>query len=145
MYETYLATKKMYHPAFVQQLIRREAGLRASNPLRSENMPFLKKVWQLPDGMDGVIFERNVNESVADAMRILEGYLYTNGVVIKLQKQTVNDSASRYERQRNGDPIQNYVESDVSQMQLLMARISGRDNDAIPTKPGSCITHAFIA
>jgi hypothetical protein len=30
-------------------------------------------------------------------------------------------------------------------MQSLMARISGRDNDVIPTKPGSCITHAFIA
>jgi len=145
MYKTYLATKKMYHPGFVQQLIRREAELRASNTLRSENMPFLKKVWPLPDGMDGVIFERNENESVADAMRILEGYLYTNGVVIKFQKQTVNDSASRYERQRNGDPIQNYVANDVSQMQSLMARISGRDNDVIPTKPGSCITHAFIA
>lgn len=145
MYKTYLATKKMYHPGFVQQLIRREAELRASNTLRSENMPFLKKVWPLPDGMDGIIFERNENESVADAMRILEGYLYTNGVVIKFQKQTVNDSASRYERQRNGDPIQNYVASDVSQMQSLMARISGRDIDVIPTKPGSCITHAFIA
>ena len=145
MYKTYLATKKMYRPGFVQQLIRREAGLRASNTLRSENMPFLKKVWPLPDGMDGVIFERNENESVADAMRILEGYLYTNGVVIKFQKQTVNDSASRYEKQRNGDPIQNYVANDVSQMQSLMARISGRDNDIIPTKPGSCITHAFIA
>jgi len=145
MYKTYLATKKMYRPGFVQQLIRREAGLRASNTLRVENMPFLKKVWPLPDGMNGVIFERNENESVADAMRILEGYLYTNGVVIKLQKQTVNDSASRYERQRNGDPIQNYVASDVSQMQSLMARISGRDNDVIPRKPGSCITHAFIA
>ena len=95
--------------------------------------------------MDGVIFERNENGGAADAMRILEGYLYTNGVVIKFQKQTVNDSASRYERQRNGDPIQNYVASDVSQMKTLMARISGRDNDVIPTKPGSCITHAFIA
>jgi len=145
MYKTYLATKKMYRPGFVQLLVRREAELRARNTHRSENMPFLKKVWPLPDGMDGVIFERNGNESVADAMRILEGYLYTNGVVIKLQKQTVNDSASRYERQRNGDPIQNYVASDVSQMQSLMARISGRDNDVIPTKPGSCITHAFIA
>ena len=95
--------------------------------------------------MDGVIFERNENGGAADAMRILEGYIYSNGVVIKFQKQTVNDSASRYERQRNGDPIQNYVTSDVSQMQSLMTRISGRDNDFIPTKPGSCITHAFIA
>ncbi|MDM3307256.1 T6SS immunity protein Tli4 family protein, partial [Citrobacter sp. Cb223] len=37
------------------------------------------------------------------------------------------------------------VSKDVSQMQSLMARISGRDNDVIPVKPGSCITHAFIA
>ena len=145
MYKTYLATKKMYRPGFVQLLARRERALREGHAIRSENMPFLKKTWQLQNGLDGVIFERNKNESAADAMRILEGYLYTNGVVIKLQKQTVNDSASRYERQRNGDPIQNYVARDVSQMQLLMARISGRGNDVIPTKPGSCITHAFIA
>lgn len=145
MYKTYLVTKKMYRPGFVQLMARREGELREGHTIRSENMPFLKKIWKLQNGLDGVIFERNTNESVADAMRILEGYLYTNGVVVKLQKQTVNDSDSRYERQRNGDPIQNYVAKDVSQMQSLMARISGRDNDIIPTKPGSCITHAFIA
>ncbi|MCS4271726.1 MULTISPECIES: T6SS immunity protein Tli4 family protein [Raoultella] len=145
MYKTYLVTKKMYHPGFVQLIALRENALRESETIDAQDMPFLKKVWPLPGGMDGLIFERNENEGAADAMRILEGYLYTNGVVIKLQKQTVNDSASRYERQRNGDPIQNYVAKDVSQMQLLMARISGRGNDVIPTKPGSCITHAFIA
>lgn len=144
-YKIYLATKKMYRPGFMQLMARREKELSESKTIRNENMPFLKKVWPLPDGMSGVIFERNKNASVADAMRILEGYLYTNGVVIKFQKQTVNDSASRYERQRNGDPIQNYVANDISQMQSLMARITGRDNDTIPTKPGSCITHAFIA
>lgn len=145
MYKTYLATKKMYHPGFKQLIALREKTLQNSKAIDAQDMPFLKKVWSLPDGMDGVIFERNENEGVADAMRILEGYRYTNGVVIKLQKQTVNDSASRYERQRNGDPIQNYVANDIIQMQSLMARMSGRDNDSIPTKPGSCITHAFIA
>ncbi|HFO0256002.1 T6SS immunity protein Tli4 family protein [Raoultella ornithinolytica] len=145
MYKTYLATKKMYRPGFVQLIALREKVLQNSKTVDAQDMPFLKKVWPLPDGMDGVIFERNENESVADAMRILEGYLYTNGVVIKLQKQTVNDSSPVYNQQRNGDPIQNYVARDVSQMQSLMARMSGRDNDVIPTKPGSCITHAFIA
>jgi len=145
IYKTYLATKKMYHPAFVQLIALREKALQNSKTIDARDMPFLKKVWPLPTGMEGVIFERNENGGAADAMRILEGYLYTNGVVIKFQKQTVNDSASRYERQRNGDPIQNYVASDVSQMKTLMARISGRDNDVIPRKPGSCITHAFIA
>ena len=145
IYKTYLATKKMYHPGFVQLIALREKALQNSKTIDAQDMPFLKKVWPLPTGMDGVIFERNENGGAADAMRILEGYLYTNGAVIKFQKQTINDSASRYERQRNGDPIQNYVASDVSQMQSLMARMSGRDNDVIPTKPSSCITHAFIA
>jgi len=144
-YKTYLATKKMYHPGFVQLIALREKALRESKTIDAQVMPFLKKVWSLPDSMDGVIFERNENESVADAMLMLEGYLYTNGVVIKFQKQTINDSSSIYNEQRRGRPARNYVASDVSQMQSLMARISGRDNDVIPTKPGSCITHAFIA
>ncbi|MBA0190741.1 hypothetical protein H0254_22435 [Pectobacterium odoriferum] len=144
-YKTYLATKKMYHPSFVQLIALREKALQNSKTIDAQDMPFLKKVWPLPIGMDGVIFERNENGSVADAMRILEGYLYTNGVVIKLQKQTINDSSSIYNEQRRGRPPRNYVARDVSQMQSLMARISGRDNDIIPTKPGSCITHAFIA
>jgi Tle cognate immunity protein 4 C-terminal domain/Tle cognate immunity protein 4 N-terminal domain len=145
MYKTYLATKKMYRPGFMQLLALREKALRESKTIDAQDMPFLKKVWPLSGGMDGVIFERNENESVADAMRILEGYLYTNGVVIKLQKQTINDSSALYNEQRRGRPARNYVARDVSQMQSLMARISGRDNGAIPTKPGSCITHAFIA
>uniref|UniRef100_UPI00384B820D hypothetical protein n=1 Tax=Raoultella ornithinolytica TaxID=54291 RepID=UPI00384B820D len=145
MYKTYLATKKMYRPGFVQLIALREKVLQNSKTVDAQDMPFLKKVWPLPDGMDGVIFERNENESVADAMRILEGYLYTNGVVIKFQKQTINDSSSVYNKQRRGRPARNYVARDVSQMQSLMARMSGRDNDVIPTKPGSCITHAFIA
>jgi len=145
IYKTYLATKKIYYPGFVQLIALREKALRESETIDAQDMPFLKKVWKLSGGMDGVIFERNENESVADAMRILEGYLYTNGVVIKFQKQTINDSSSIYNEQRRGRPARNYVASDVSQMQSLMARISGRDNDVIPTTAGSCITHAFIA
>ena len=144
-YKTYLATKKMYRPGFVQLIALREKVLQNSKTIDAQDLPFLKKVWPLTDGMDGFIFERNENGSVADAMRILEGYLYTDGVVIKLQKQTINDSSSIYNEQRRGRPPRNYVARDVSQMRSLMARISGRDNDVIPTKPGSCITHAFIA
>ncbi|EKX4009219.1 MULTISPECIES: T6SS immunity protein Tli4 family protein [Enterobacter] len=144
-YKTYLATKKMYHPGFKQLIALREKALRETKTIDTQHMPFLKKVWSLPDGMDGVIFERNDNGGTADFIRTLEGYLYTNGVVIKFQKQTINDSSSIYNEQRRGRPARNYVANDISQMQSLMARISGRDNDVIPTKPGSCITHAFIA
>lgn len=144
-YKTYILTKKMYHPAFVQFIQQREKELAAKKTVRIENMPFLKKTWPLATGNEGVIFERNDGASTSDFLRILEGYLYTNGVVIKLQKQTVNDSNSRYEKQRDGDPIRNYVEKDVRQMQSLIARISGRNDNEIPTTPGSCITNAFIA
>ena len=144
-YKTYLATQKMYYPDFVQLLALREKALRGSKTIDAQDMPFLKRIWPLPPGMDGVIFERNENEIVADAMRILEGYLYTNGVAIKLQKQSINDSSSVYNVQRGTRPVRNYVPRDISQMQSLMARISGRENNIIPTKPGSCISHAFIA
>ncbi|HCD8065767.1 TPA: hypothetical protein ND685_000406 [Enterobacter hormaechei] len=143
--KTYLATKKMYHPGFKQLIALREKALRESKTIDAKYMPFLKKIWSLTDGMDGVIFERNDNGGTADFIRTLEGYLYTNGVVIKFQKQTINDSSPVYNEQRRGRPARNYVANDISQMQSLMARISGRDNDVIPTKPGSCITHAFIA
>ncbi|WP_161606708.1 T6SS immunity protein Tli4 family protein [Tatumella saanichensis] len=144
-YKTYLATKRMYPPGFKQLIVLRKKALKNGYTLDAQDMPFLKKVWLLPNGVEGVIFERNENEGVSDAMRILEGYLYTNGVVIKFQKQTINDSSPRYLEQRGERPARNYVPNDVSQMQSLMARISGRENDDIPTIPGSCITHAFIA
>ncbi|MBT0731754.1 hypothetical protein HGT72_16520, partial [Rosenbergiella nectarea subsp. apis] len=58
---------------------------------------------------------------------------------------TINDSDPRYEKQRDGDNIRNDVAKDVFQMQSLMTRLTGRDDNEIPTKPGSCITNAFIA
>ncbi|HEX4500369.1 MAG TPA: hypothetical protein VH187_04235 [Scandinavium sp.] len=76
--------------------------------------------------------------------RILEGYLYSDGVVIKLQKQTTNDSSPRYEEMRDGDPVINDIAKDVSQIQSLMTRVRGRKSDDTPTTSGSCITDAFI-
>lgn len=145
IYKTYLATRRMYRPSFIQLIELREKNLRERKTIDIQDMPFLKKVWALPVGMDGVIFERNDNEGTADFIRVLEGYLYSDGVVVKFQKQTINDSSSIYDEQRRGNPPRNYVEKDVHQMQSLMARISGRSDDVIPTIPGSCITHAFIA
>ena len=144
IYKNYLATKKMYPPGFKQLIALRVKTLQNSKTVDAQDMPFLKKIWLLKDGMDGVIFERNENEGTADFIRTLEGYLYTNGVVVKFQKQTINDSSSIYNEQRRGRPPRNHVPNDVSQMQSLMVRISGRENDVIPTIPGSCITHAFI-
>jgi len=146
LYKTYILTKKMYHPAFLQFIQRREKELSVKKTVNIDNMPFLKKTWPLINGGDGVIFERNEDNSTDDVIRIIEGYLYSNGTVIKLQKKTINDSSPRYEkdRERRGGG-RNDVAKDIFQMQSLMTRLTGRDDNEIPTKPGSCITNAFIA
>ncbi|QKN82974.1 T6SS immunity protein Tli4 family protein [Scandinavium goeteborgense] len=144
-WKTYIATKRMYYPAFEQFIKRREREIANDIVIDPLNKPNLKQVWELPDGMKGVIFERNVDPGTNDALRTLEGYIYTNGVAVKLQKQSVNDSDPRYEKDRNGEPVRNFVPKDIERMKRLLARITGREEDDIPTVPGSCIADAFIA
>lgn len=144
LYKTYIATQKMYFPSFVSLIHRREKELSEKNTINPENMPFLKKSWKLTDGHEGVIFERNENESTDDAIRILEAYYYSNGVAVKIQKQTINDSSSRYEIERGGDMPRNNVPKDIGKMLSLITRVSGRSESNIPTKPGICIPDAFI-
>jgi hypothetical protein len=43
MYKTYLATKKMYRPGFVQLIALREKVLQNSKTVDAQDMPFLKK------------------------------------------------------------------------------------------------------
>lgn len=143
--KTYITTKRMYSPAFEQFIQRREKEIAQGIVINPLNKPYLKKVWVLSNGMKGVIFERNVDSGTNDAMRTLEGYLYTNGVAIKLQKVSVNNSSPRYEKDRGGDPIRNFIPRDIDRMNSLLFRITGRQEGEIPTTPGSCIADAFIA
>lgn len=48
IYKTYLATKKMYHPAFVQLIALREKALQNSKTIDARDMPFLKKSGRYP-------------------------------------------------------------------------------------------------
>lgn len=43
MYKTYLVTKKMYRPGFVQLIALREKVLQNSKTIDAQDMPFLKK------------------------------------------------------------------------------------------------------
>ncbi|QKN82973.1 T6SS immunity protein Tli4 family protein [Scandinavium goeteborgense] len=142
---TYITTKRMYYPAFEQFIKRREREIVNDIVIDPLNKPNLKQVWELANGMKGVIFERNVDPGTNDALRTLEGYIYTNGVAVKVQKESVNDSSQRYEKDRDGDPVRNFVPKDIERMKRLLARITGREEDDIPTVPGSCIADAFIA
>ncbi|MEX9251382.1 T6SS immunity protein Tli4 family protein [Pseudenterobacter timonensis] len=145
-WKTYIATKRMYYPAFEQFIQRRQKELEketVSNPLDG---PYLKKIWLLPEGLKGIIFERNESFLTPDSTRIIEAYIYTNGVAIKLQKESANDSAPRYkkDRERRGRET-NFIPRDINNIKKLLSRITGRQEDEIPTMPGSCIADAFIA
>lgn len=142
---TFISTKRMYYPAFLQFIQRREKELRNETVVEPQDGPYLKKVWKLPDGLKGIMFQRNESLITPDAVQIIESYLYTNGVAIKLLKRTYNDSSPRYEKERDGDPIQNFVVRDIDRMNNLLSRITGRQEDEIPKIPGSCVADAFIA
>ncbi|MFP2466732.1 T6SS immunity protein Tli4 family protein [Pseudescherichia vulneris] len=143
--KTYITTKRMYYPAFEQFIKRREREIANDIVIDPMNKPNLKGVRELPNGIKGVIFERNVDSGTNDALRTLEGYFYTDGVAVKVQKESVNDTDPRYEKDRAGDPVRNYVPKDIERMKELFSRIRGRQEDDIPSVPGSCIAEAFIA
>ncbi|WP_052130522.1 T6SS immunity protein Tli4 family protein [Erwinia typographi] len=145
-YNTYITSKRMYYPAFEQMLKRREKELSKTRTDNPANMPFLKKIWPLPAGMNGVIFERNLGISADDAIRTLEAYIYSEGVAMKIQKESINDLAPRYkkDRERRGSET-NYIPGDLDKLSNLLSRLRGREEDEIPRGAGSCIANAFIA
>jgi len=145
-YKTYIASKRMYYPAFEQMLKRRKKELSEIHTINPANMPFLKKVWPLPVGLDGVIFERNLDISADDAVRTLEAYVYSEGVAIKIQKESINDSAFRYQKDRERRGIEtNFIPEDIEKFNNLLSRIRGRKVDDIPRESGVCVANAFIA
>jgi hypothetical protein len=142
-----VTTKRLYRPAFEQKIRRREAELRRTRTVNPLDMPFLKAVHALPAGMEGVIFERNVNNSEPDVGRILEAHLYTNSVAVEIEVNADNGSAERYTERRNEYPelYQNTVQDKMAELTALLRRISGKKETEIPYQAGFCLPEIFIA
>ncbi len=140
-------TKRLYRPAFEQKIRLREETLRKEKTVDPQNMPFLKQVYPLPEGMVGVIFERNENGSVPDASRILEAHLYTNGVAVEVAMEAENGLSSRYDefRKQTPDVYRNSVPDKLAELTQLLKRISGKKDTEIPRQAGFCLPEIFIA
>ncbi|HAU5567069.1 TPA: hypothetical protein JD264_25185 [Serratia fonticola] len=138
--------KRIYHPAFKQKIRLREAELSATKTLRPLDMPYLKGVYSLPDGMEGIIFERNNSTQVVDASRILEAHLYTNGVAIEITLEADNGLSSRYDEERKLTPeiYGNTVPKKLVELIDFLTRISGKQENEIPQEPGFCLPELFI-
>ncbi|WP_118987739.1 T6SS immunity protein Tli4 family protein [Photorhabdus sp. CRCIA-P01] len=140
-------TGLLYPPAFEQRIQLREDALRQMKTSYPVDMPYLKNIYRLPQGMQGIIFERMEDQSVPDMARVLEAHLYSNGVAIKVEMKATNASAARYDKDRQIHPdiYNNDVPAKLAELKDLLSRIQGRKETEIPTTAGSCIPHAFIA
>lgn len=144
--EMIITTTRMYLPSFEQRIHLREQELRNTKTVSPEDMPYLKKTYPLPQDLKGIIFERVETPGTDDAFRMLEAHLYSNGVALKIEMETKNGSASRYDLVRVNAPnsFKNTVPETLSKLNDLLSRIQGRGEKEIPTTPGTCIQNAFI-
>ncbi|RAW92830.1 MULTISPECIES: T6SS immunity protein Tli4 family protein [unclassified Photorhabdus] len=140
-------TRLLYPPAFEQRIQLREDALRQMKTSYPVDMPYLKNIYRLPQGMKGIIFERMEDQSVPDMARVLEAHLYSNGVAIKVEMKAEDGSAPRYDKDREKYPniYTNTVPTKLAELKDLLSRIQGRKETEIPTTAGNCIPHAFIA
>ncbi|TDB40840.1 hypothetical protein C5467_24710, partial [Photorhabdus khanii subsp. guanajuatensis] len=140
-------TRLLYPPAFEQRIQLREDALRQMKTSYPIDMPYLKNIYRLPQGMQGIIFERMEDQSVPDVVRVLEAHLYSNGVAIKVEMKAKDGSAARYDKDRQTEPTvyTNTVPAKLAELKDLLSRIQGRKETEIPTTVGNCIPHAFIA
>lgn len=144
-----ISSKRLYRPAFEQRIRLREQELNAGHTVDKVDQPFLKQVYRLSD--NAVIFDRNKNASVPGFGRTLEGHLYINGVAFILTQDITDYSDSRYTKDRElflsdgSDPsTANNKPQKLAELQNIMSRLSGRQNDEIPSGAGTCISEGFI-
>lgn len=145
-----ISSQRLYRPAFAQRIRLREQELKDSTTYREKNSPFLKQIHPLQN-MDGVIFDRNVNGSDAGFGRILEGHLYSNGVAFMVTIKIRDLSDERFSDQRKDYLKAGFTLSELNtkpqmlaEMLDLLSRLSGRNDDEIPTQPGICIADGFV-
>ncbi|NDJ55858.1 hypothetical protein GWD52_02385 [Enterobacteriaceae bacterium 4M9] len=147
-----IESKPLYPPAFKQRISLREKELHDSinKPDNDpENSPFIKETIQLPSGK-GIIFDHNADGD-DDFFRILEGHIYVDGIAFIITTQILDLSAPKYTERKKTYLKAGFTEEKTNEkpqrlaaLQSLISRLSGRQDDAIPTEKGLCIPNGFI-
>lgn len=148
--EMRIASKRLYPPAFAQRIRLREQELKNSPTVDPEDLPYLKQVYRINN--NAVIFDRNVNESVAGGMRVLEGHLYSKGVAFIIYAEFLDHTNPKYFEKKNmlknaglSESSLNNKPQKLAEMQSLLSRLKGRKDEEVPTLPGICIPEGFIS
>lgn len=148
--EMRITSKRLYPPAFAQRIRLREQELNNSPTVDPKDLPYLKQVYRIND--NAVIFDRNVNESVAGGMRVLEGHLYSKGVAFILYSEFLDHTNPKYFEKKTmlknaglSESSLNNKPQKLEEMQSLLSRLKGRKDEEVPTLPGICIPEGFIS
>ncbi|MCG7388819.1 T6SS immunity protein Tli4 family protein [Pantoea sp. ACRSB] len=148
--EMRIASKRLYPPAFAQRIRLREQELKNSRTVDPKDLPYLKQVYRINE--NAVIFDRNVNESVAGGMRVLEGHLYSKGVAFIIYAEFLDHTNPKYFEKKNmlknaglSESSLNNKPQKLAEMQSLLSRLKGRKDEEVPTLPGICIPEGFIS
>ncbi|EMH4164919.1 hypothetical protein RJ498_004255 [Pluralibacter gergoviae] len=147
-----IESKRLYPSAFKQrvQLRKQELNNEINKPgNKPENAPYIKQLIQLQDDK-GVIFDRN-NSGSADSFRHLEAHVYTNGIAFIITTKILDLSASKYVDEKKSYLSAGFSEAEtntkpakLAALQSLISRLSGRNDEDIPSAKGVCIPNGFI-
>jgi hypothetical protein len=138
---------RLYLPAFEQRIRLREEELRKKKPFDAVDLPFLKNVYPLSNGMKGVIFETNSGNVAPDVFREFEAHIYSNGVAFKTELSAMNPDSARYQKERESDPdyYKNNIQEKLNELNQLLTRLHGRQENEIPQEKGICFPNGFIS
>ncbi|MDI2113905.1 T6SS immunity protein Tli4 family protein [Commensalibacter nepenthis] len=142
-----LFSQPMTEKEFNTQLWMREEELKDDKKhvfVKSEDKPYLKETYPLKDGRKGVVFNHNEGVGNKDALRELEGHLFSNnvGIILKIKATVVDDP--RYERDRRVFKFVTDLPQKRNEIQSLLSRMEGWDNLHPPQGKGTCYQNVFI-
>ncbi|MTH45661.1 hypothetical protein GJV78_05160 [Escherichia alba] len=147
-----IESKPQYRPAFEQRVQRREKELVDSinNPgNKPETAPYVKEIIHLQNGR-GIIFDHNI-PGTPDNYRQLEAHIYSNEISFVIKTDIRDFTDERHKKKKAQYIAGGFTEENVNNksaklaaLKSLISRLSGRQDEDIPTGKGLCIPNGFI-
>ena len=131
-------------PRFELALKEREKILHTSHMDGEVNNPYLKSVIKLENG-SGLIFNRAKATGSADVARVLELWYWRNNFQLKMTVNADDPSDPKYADHPRISKRKKTTDEKLAHLLEVYSRTRGRADTEIPTEPGICFAHGFVA
>lgn len=138
---TITATNSSY---FDFQVNEREQELRGMAMYGQSDVPFLKKIENLPEPEIGKVFNHAESQGGADFGRVLELHGLRDGYHVRMEIKANDSSDKKYEDEPDIRSFGNDTPEKLQHLLNLFSRTRGRKDDEVPTTQGTCIPNGFI-